>query len=73
MSERALELLALPEDGVPRFLLDIGIKNDPFDLLMMSNVDSFINSFIGINRVEEQKNLCINADILKHVYLNMFR
>jgi 18S rRNA (guanine1575-N7)-methyltransferase len=27
LSERALELLALPEDGVPRFLLDIGKKN----------------------------------------------
>ncbi|KAF9589501.1 hypothetical protein IFM89_025048, partial [Coptis chinensis] len=25
LSERALELLALPKDGVPRFLLDIGI------------------------------------------------
>lgn len=25
LSERALELLALPEDGVPRLLLDIGI------------------------------------------------
>lgn len=25
LSERALELLALPEDGVPRLLLDIGM------------------------------------------------
>lgn len=25
LSERALELLALPDDGVPRLLLDIGI------------------------------------------------
>lgn len=25
LSERALELLALPDDGIPRLLLDIGI------------------------------------------------
>lgn len=41
MSERALELLALPEDDVPRFLLDIGkLKIYSFNLLnMMSNFD----------------------------------
>lgn len=29
LSHRALELLALPEDGVPRLLLDIGIFRNP--------------------------------------------
>ncbi|MQM09368.1 hypothetical protein Taro_042239 [Colocasia esculenta] len=28
ISERALELLALPDDGVPRFLLDIDTSKD---------------------------------------------
>jgi 18S rRNA (guanine1575-N7)-methyltransferase len=36
ISERALELLALPKDGVPKLLLDIGWFNFPSALLGIS-------------------------------------
>uniref|UniRef100_A0A1J3ERA8 Putative 18S rRNA (Guanine-N(7))-methyltransferase n=1 Tax=Noccaea caerulescens TaxID=107243 RepID=A0A1J3ERA8_NOCCA len=59
LSERALELLALPEDGVPRFLLDIGCGSG----LSGETISENGHQWIGLDISASMLNVAVEREV----------
>ncbi|WCJ34008.1 18S rRNA (guanine-N(7))-methyltransferase RID2 [Euphorbia peplus] len=59
LSERALELLALPEDGVPRLLLDIGCGSG----LSGETLSESGHQWIGLDISESMLNIAVEREV----------
>ncbi|XP_010451922.1 PREDICTED: probable 18S rRNA (guanine-N(7))-methyltransferase [Camelina sativa] len=59
LSERALELLALPEDGVPRFLLDIGCGSG----LSGETISEYGHHWLGLDISASMLNVAVEREV----------
>ncbi|UXI14967.1 PHD finger-like domain-containing protein 5A [Sarcoptes scabiei] len=58
MSERAIELLALPDDGLPRYLLDLGCGSG----LSGETIEANGNYWVGVDISSSMLNVCLERE-----------